>query len=82
MSWTTGVQWVKQPECEAGNSTTLSAKVKMTGAVHAFLYLPSWHTQGWLDFIISCDALQETSKSTYIEIRHDFMSSVTGWWYL
>jgi len=82
MSRPTGVQWVKQPECESGNSTTLSAKVKMTGAVHAFLSVPPWHTQGWLDFIISCDACQETSKLTGSESRHDFVPSMTGWWYL
>jgi len=54
----------------------------MTGAVHAFLYIPPWRTHGWLDFIISCDACQETSKSTDSESRHDFVPSVTGWWYL
>jgi len=54
----------------------------MTGAVHAFLYIPPWHAQVQLDFIISCDACQETSKSTDSESRHDFVLSVTGWWYL
>jgi len=54
----------------------------MTGVVRAFPYTPSWHTQGWLDFVISSDAFQETSKSMYSESRHDFVPSATGWWYL